>query len=131
MKLFLTALIISFSTLVFMPTVALAQPEDVPPTGTIPAPTPQSTWDGKIVIEDNIEETNIGGIATKIIIWLLAVIALVATVIIIYAGILLVFNGGSEARVAQAKKTLTWAIVGLIVAIGAFAIVNIIQGVLK
>lgn len=124
MKQLLFATIFALSIAMFVPSLALAQPADPGPT-----PSPTSTWDGKIDIKDNITETNLDGFASKLIIWSLGVIALVATIIIIYAGILLVFNGGSEARVAQAKRTLTWAIIGLAVAVGAFAIVSIIQGV--
>lgn len=135
MKRFFSAIILVSSTLLLPTAIVFAQP-DLPSVPTTQTPTSTSTttqqtpWDGNIKIINETGETDIGGVATKIIIWMLAIIALIATVVIIYAGILLIFNGGSEARVAKAKTTLIWAIVGLAVAIGAFAIVNIIQGVL-
>lgn len=86
-------------------------------------------WDGSINITRN-SSGNITEIISRVILWLLGVLALVATAVIIYAGVLLTFNGGNEKRVAQAKSTLLWAIVGLVVAIGAFAMVTIIQEVI-
>jgi len=69
-------------------------------------------------------------IALKVINWMLLIIAMAATIMIIYAGILLVFNGGNESQVSKAKSTLTWAIVGLVVSVGSYALVSIIQGLL-
>lgn len=112
------------------PAVALEQPSGQAPAASQTL-APQFDWDGNLNITNNTGEQNIGGIATKLINWMLAVIALVATIVIIYAGVQLVFNAGNERRVAQAKTTLIWAIIGLVVALGAFAIVNIVQGVLS
>lgn len=82
-------------------------------------------WDGNINITRS-SSGDITGLISRIILWLLGILALVAVIIIIYAGVLLVFNGGNEKRVTQAKSTLLWAIIGLVVSIGAFALVNII-----
>lgn len=105
-----------------------------PTTPTTPAPTnvdPTPDWDGTIEITNRTGGANdLMTIALKVINWMLLIIAMAATIMIIYAGIMLVFNGGNESRVAQAKSTLTWAIIGLVVAIGAFALVSIIQGLL-
>lgn len=119
MKYFTLTLAIGLVFIILSPNLSLAQK---------PA-TPTQTWNGQLEITNETGVKDIGGVATKIIVWLLAVIAMVAAIVIIYAGILFVFNGGSEARVAQAKITLQWAIIGLVVAIGAFALVSIIQGV--
>uniref|UniRef100_A0A7C4TPP4 Uncharacterized protein n=1 Tax=candidate division WWE3 bacterium TaxID=2053526 RepID=A0A7C4TPP4_UNCKA len=43
---------------------------------------------------------------------------------IIYAGFLYITSGGNEERVGNAKKTLTAAIVGLIIVVCAYAIIN-------
>jgi hypothetical protein len=117
------------------PATLTVSEQDLPaiPT-TTPAPTnvdPTPDWDGLIKIENRTGGANdVMTIALKVINWLLLIIAMVATLIIIYAGIMLVFNGGNESQVLKAKSTLTWAIVGLVVAIGSYALVNIIQGLL-
>ncbi len=119
MKSLIFAITIGLFFIILSPNLSLAQK----------AATPTQTWNGQLEITNETGVKDIGGVASKVIVWLLAVIAMVAAIVIIYAGILLVFNGGSEARVAQAKITLQWAIIGLVVAIGAFALVSIIQGV--
>lgn len=52
--------------------------------------------------------------------------ALVAVFLIIYSGIQYVTSGGDKEKVDNARKRLTYAIIGLIVIIFSFAIVNFI-----
>lgn len=137
MKLLFSAISLGLLIVVITPNLTLAQLSDPPATSTSTRTAtstatrtpPAPSWNGQISITNKSGVNDIGGVASKVIVWLLAVIAMVAAIVIIYAGILLVFNGGNEARIKQAKTTLTWAIVGLVVAIGAFALVSIIQGV--
>src|SRR3989338_3293909 len=46
----------------------------------------------------------------------------VAVVTIFIAGFMFVFAGGSEQKVTTARKTLMWAILGLVIAVGAWAL---------
>ncbi len=55
---------------------------------------------------------------------LLYVVGLLAVVMIIFSGIQYVSSTGDSGRVSKAKNTLTYSIVGLIVAVIAFALVN-------
>lgn len=87
-------------------------------------------WEGALSIKNPSGTEDISGLVTKLINWLLMIIAMVATVVIIYSGLLLVFNGGNEGRIKSAKTTLTWAVVGLIVSVSAFALVNIVESLL-
>jgi hypothetical protein len=125
-------------------TYAAPAPADQPivisadPTTPNPAPTdpnapaaPAFVWDGNINITDPTGDGQIGPVLTKIINWFLLVISLVAIIVMIYAGLLLVFNRGNEAQITKAKTTLIWAVIGLVVALGSFALVYLIQGVLS
>jgi len=109
-------------------------PTPTTPAPTTPAPTsvdPTPDWDGTIEITNRTGGAqDLMTIALKVINWMLLIIAMAATIMIIYAGILLVFNGGNESQVSKAKSTLTWAIVGLVVSVGSYALVSIIQGLL-
>lgn len=61
----------------------------------------------------------------RVINFLLFYLALpAATIAIIAAGIMFLISGGSESLRTQAKDTLKWAIIGLILAFGAWVIVN-------
>jgi hypothetical protein len=55
---------------------------------------------------------------------LLFVLAAVSVIVIIIAGITYTTSGGDAALVTKAKNTLLYAVVGLVVAIMAYAIVN-------
>jgi hypothetical protein len=49
---------------------------------------------------------------------------LLATVMILYGSLQMIISTGSPQRFAKARETLTYAVIGLIVAIGALAIVS-------
>ena len=50
----------------------------------------------------------------------------VAAVFIIYAGFLFVTAGGNETKIASAKKTFFWTIIGVIILLGAGIIIQVI-----
>jgi hypothetical protein len=55
--------------------------------------------------------------------------AAVAVVLIIISGIKLVLSGGDPEKVASAKKSLTFTIIGLLIVLFAFVIINLIARV--
>lgn len=59
---------------------------------------------------------------------LLFVLAAVSVIVIIIAGIYYTTSGGDAALIAKAKNTLLYAVIGLIVAIMAYPIVNFVIG---
>ncbi len=62
---------------------------------------------------------------------LLFVVGLLAVIMIIVSGILYITSSGDAGKVARAKNTLTYSIVGLVIAFVAFAIVNWVVGKLS
>src|SRR3989344_5325553 len=60
---------------------------------------------------------------------ILSFMALIAVIVIVIAGIRLVVSQGEEAEKDKAKKTIFYAIIGLIVILLAQAIVSVIAGV--
>lgn len=67
-----------------------------------------------------------GGAFTTIINVLLFVIGAVAVIMLIYGGIRYTISGGDSASVTAAKNTILYAIVGIVVALLAYAIVNFV-----
>ena len=67
-----------------------------------------------------------GGIVTVIINTLLSIVGVVAVIMIIVGGFRMVVSGGNEKAVADARNTILYAVIGLIVAVLAFAIVNFV-----
>ena len=63
-------------------------------------------------------------IIPRVINLMLFIVGILAIVMLIYGGIRYVISGGQHERVTAAKNTILYAIVGLIVAIMGYAVVN-------
>ena len=59
---------------------------------------------------------------------LLFIIGAIAVIMLIIGGIRYTVSGGDQAAITSAKNTILYAVVGIIVAILAFAIVNFVVG---
>lgn len=68
----------------------------------------------------------IPGLISNVISLLFGLVAIVAVILIIYGGARFVLSGGDEKQVEGARKTITYAIIGLVVVLLSFAIVNLI-----
>ncbi len=69
-----------------------------------------------------------GSIFKTVINVLLFLIGAISVIMIIYGGIRYVTSGGDQGAVTSAKNTILYAVVGLVVAILAYAIVNFVVG---
>lgn len=67
-------------------------------------------------------------IAKNIISVLLWIVGIASIIVIIYSGITFVTSAGNPSQIARAKTMLLYAVVGLVVSILAYAIVNFIVG---
>ena len=68
--------------------------------------------------------TGDGGVFLTVVNVLLFIIGAISVIMLIYGGIRYTTSGGNANNVTAAKNTIMYAIIGLIVAIFAFAIVN-------
>ena len=69
-----------------------------------------------------------GSIVTTVINTMLFIVGILSVIMIIYAGIRYVTAHGDSKQVGDAKNTLIYAIVGLIISIVAYALVNWVTG---
>ena len=69
-----------------------------------------------------------GGVVKKIINGVLYVVGVLAVVMVIIGGVQYTTSGGDQAAVTKAKNTILYGIVGLVIAILAYAIVNFVVG---
>ena len=76
----------------------------------------------------NPELFGAGGIVTNIINAALFIIGAVSVVMIIYGGVRYTISAGNANAVTAAKNTILYAVIGLIVAIAAYAIVDFTIG---
>ena len=66
------------------------------------------------------------GTIKNVINLLLYATGIIAVIMIIIGGISYVISGGDQANITKAKNTILYAVVGLVVAIMSFAIVNFV-----
>lgn len=69
-------------------------------------------------------------ILRNVILFLLSLIAVIALAAIIWAGVLYVASFGNEKRIHTAKQIILYAILGLLLAGGSFAIIQLVSSVL-
>lgn len=67
-------------------------------------------------------------LALNIVNFFLGFLGLIAVVMIIYGGFLYVSAGGADEKIGKAKKIIMYAVVGIIVILLSFAIVNTVLG---
>jgi len=85
----------------------------------------------QVTIDNPLGTTTFNGLLTdKIIPGVVGIIAALSTIMITIAGILYLTSAGSPERINTAKKALTYAIIGLVIAIAAGSIAAIIKNVL-
>ena len=75
--------------------------------------------------------TDLGGIIATIVSAIFVIIGVVAVFVIIYAGFLLMTSAGDPGKVKKGKDTILWGVIGLIVSILAYAIIQAVLGVIK
>ena len=68
------------------------------------------------------------GIFTSITNILLFVIGAIAVIMIIIGGLRYVTSGGNSASISAAKNTILYAIIGIVVALLAYAVINFVIG---
>ncbi len=83
-------------------------------------------WVGDKCTNKNAPANDLSGFIKNIINTILYVLGAIAVIMIIIGGIRYVTSGGDAAGVKGAKDTILYAIVGLVVAIMAYAIVNFV-----
>lgn len=66
------------------------------------------------------------GVFTKISNTILYIVGIVSVIMLIWGGVRYILSGGDNKKVTDAKNTILYAIIGLIIAILAFAIVNFV-----
>ncbi len=74
--------------------------------------------------EECTEVTN--GIAKEVINTLLLVAGTIAVAMVIFGGVQMTTSAGNPATVTKAKRTITYSVIGIVVVVLAYAIVNFV-----
>ncbi len=98
----------------------------------LPAANPAYAESASNLINNGIIATNLNGgnnlegTVTNVINVVLYVVGILAVVMVIIGGVKYTTSGGDQAAVTSAKNTILYGIIGLVIAILAYAIVNFV-----
>ncbi len=72
------------------------------------------------------ELIGVDGVFTQIVNTILYVVGIISVIMLIYGGLRYVISGGNSSKVTDAKNTIMYAIIGLIISLLSYAIVNFV-----
>jgi hypothetical protein len=98
------------------------------PTNSIIIEEPTLTASGSTV---NLSNKPLSKILEDLIKWLLQIVILIAILMIIVSGAMYMISAGDQKKADTAKKALTYAILGLLVVVLAYAIVDTLVDILS
>ena len=75
---------------------------------------------------ENTASVNVEGTVLSVVNWLLFAVGVIAVIMLIWGGIKYATSAGDSNKVTAAKNTILYAVIGLAVAVLAFAIVNFV-----
>lgn len=73
-------------------------------------------------------ETSLRQLVLRIVNYFLTFLGIVAVIMVIYGGVTYVTAGGADEAVGKAKKIIMYALIGIIIVLLSFALVNTILG---
>lgn len=72
-----------------------------------------------------VTPTTLAGTIVNLVNWFAWFIAVIAVIMGLYSGFMFITAGGEPARLATARKTIMWAIIGITIAVLSFSIIAI------
>lgn len=79
----------------------------------------------------NLPDADFNDLIMQVVDWLLGFIVIMAVIVLIWGGLVYIGSAGDQDRVMNAKRTVKYALMGLILAGIAFAAVNAIVNTLQ
>lgn len=122
MKRFFYSALGAISALGF-PGMAFAAPNsNTPPANTGKKPSDYFDPNGAIQKSSGLPGTSVTNYVFNIISAILGILAVVALVLIIYAGFTILTSAGNEEKISTGRSILLWAFVGLLIIFSSFSI---------
>ena len=79
-------------------------------------------------VKDPFKNTDLMKTVSTILTAVIGIVGILAVIMIVYGGIQYTMSAGDAGKVKKAKDTILYGVIGLIVALLAFAIVNFVLG---
>lgn len=83
-----------------------------------------SKWD--LPTDIDLPDTEVETILKDVLNWAVGIVALICAIVIVIAGILWITAGGDDTQLGKARKMLISGIVGLLIALSAYALVYVV-----
>lgn len=104
------------------------------PTTTTTPTVPEATSTQQVAASDSstvqipnpIPCDDVNCVLTQVIKYILGGVALLATLMFVWGGVLLLTSGGNEKRITQGRETLAWAAIGIVVILLSWTIVKFV-----
>jgi len=96
----------------------------------LPAKAAGTDWSGVCVDDANADVATIQGfqcLIAELLSNFLTLVGIVSFLMFIFSGIRILLSGGNAQAVEKSKNSITFAVVGLIVAVSSFVILNLIS----
>jgi len=77
-----------------------------------------------------LPQGSILGIASNLLFWLLTIFAILGVIGFVIAGIIYLVSAGDETTIGRAKKAMVYSIVGIIVGLSGFLIMQAVAAML-
>lgn len=100
------------------------------PAGTLHANQSKPTY-AECNIDSSATTDDLLGTVRNVINVILGILGIVAVVVIIMGGFSFLTSQGDAGKVMKGRNTILWGVVGLIVALSAFTIVNLVLGAMS
>ncbi len=123
----------SVAAVTLLPSASLATAANCPVSGNNPDTSQLTIQNGANCAQGNSNANSLfgtGGIFSVIADTLIFIVGAVAVIMLIIGGLRYVISQGSKEGVESAKNTILYSIIGIIVAILAYAIVSFVTGAL-
>lgn len=97
--------------------------------GALTFPMVAGAQDGYVAPEKpgGVFDGDVSGVLTTILNWILAIIGIAAVLGIVIGGLMYIVSGGDETKTKNAKSLIFASIIGLVIALVGYAIVNTIS----
>ncbi|MDD3498340.1 MAG: hypothetical protein PHH24_02430 [Candidatus Moranbacteria bacterium] len=87
-------------------------------------------WDVNEYRVYGLPEGTIYDIVESVMMWILGIVGFVGIVGFAIAGIIYLTSAGDDEKISKAKKAMTWSIVGIVVALMGFVIIQAVDSML-
>ena len=73
---------------------------------------------------------DVNSLISTIVNYMLYIVVPLATLMVIYGGVMLLISGGDPKKISQGKSIITAAIVGIVIVYGSVVLYNIVKGLI-